>query len=49
MLFDGVTAAGIPLLFSCIDNEPENRDEPWMLEKVFDRLLVHGIDPNQHN
>ena len=44
---EGVTQAGVPLLFSCIKNEPENPDEPWMLEKVFDRLLKSGVNPNQ--
>ena len=37
------------MLFSCINNEPANRDEPWKLEKVFDKLIELGINPNQRN
>ena len=37
------------MLFSCINNEPVNKNEPWKLEKVFDCLLKSGYNPNQRN
>jgi hypothetical protein len=31
-LYEGNTPAGIPLLFSCINNEPKDQSIPWLLE-----------------
>jgi hypothetical protein len=47
VFYEGNTSAGVPLLFSCINNEPFERDEPWLLEEVFDKLLENGQNPNQ--
>jgi hypothetical protein len=47
-LLDGQTPAGTPLLFVCIDNEPVDQEEEWLLEDFFSKLLRVGIDPNQY-
>jgi hypothetical protein len=44
--FDGNTDAGIPLLFACVINEPEDQSTPWVLEKVFHFLLKNKANPN---
>jgi hypothetical protein len=47
--FDGYTPSGVPLLFSCIDKEPENQNLPWIFEGTMGELLKQGFNPNQIN
>ena len=42
-MYDGFTPSGVPLLFSCIDKEPENQSLPWLLESVMDQLFNSNI------
>lgn len=47
--FDGYTPAGVPLLFSCIDEEPEDQSLMWLFEGTMGQLLKDGFNPNQVN
>lgn len=47
--YNGYTQSNVPLLFVCVENEPNDPKEEWLLEDCFQYLIKNNFDTDIQN